>query len=67
MRSRLIDLEAERVLWQGLCEYGKEAEPAPRRLFDFTANGGSFLRQTLTDAAALCAEVLLDQFREHGG
>ncbi|HTP42844.1 MAG TPA: hypothetical protein VML36_10525 [Nitrospiria bacterium] len=67
VRSRLLDLRTERVLWQGLCEYGKQAEPMAHRLLELTANDGGFLKQILSDAASVCAEVLLFQFRENGG
>jgi hypothetical protein len=67
VRSRLLDLRTERVLWQGLCEYGKQVEPASHRLYDFISNDGGLLKQTLSDAVAVCAEVLLFQFRENRG
>jgi hypothetical protein len=62
IRSRLIRLDEQTVLWEGFCD-SRETETSPKvPLEELKADSGAVLRERLEAVAAHCADRLFAQF-----
>jgi hypothetical protein len=59
VRSRLLSLADRKTLWQGYCVFDDANSPVT--LEELTANGGVLLRNKVDEAAAFCAQTLVEQ------
>ncbi|GEM_PF-1244953 len=64
LRSRLVQLENKKILWQGVCRYrGYDSKPRPT-MAQLKANNGELLKGKLEQAVIECSEQLANQFSQ---
>ena len=62
LRSRLIRLDNETVLWQGFCNYQKDEQNIIPTIDNLTANSAELLKRTFVEIAENCSNQLLVQY-----